>query len=45
MKANGTPVWHLVFADEPHVLFASSVANNNYFFYVQIEFIRRYLLN
>jgi dipeptidyl aminopeptidase/acylaminoacyl peptidase len=44
VKANATPVWHLVFADEPHVLF-QNVANNNYFFYVQIEFIRQYLLN
>jgi dipeptidyl aminopeptidase/acylaminoacyl peptidase len=45
VKADGTPVWHIVFADEPHVLFASSVPNNNYFFYVQIQFIRQYLLN
>jgi len=44
VKANGMPVWHLVFADEPHVLF-QNVANNNYFFYVQIQFIRQYLLN
>jgi dipeptidyl aminopeptidase/acylaminoacyl peptidase len=44
MRDNGTPVWHLVFADEPHVLFQNT-ANNNYFFYVEIEFIRRYLLN
>jgi dipeptidyl aminopeptidase/acylaminoacyl peptidase len=44
MRANGMPVWHLVFADEPHILF-QNVANNNYFFYVQIEFIRQYLLN
>jgi dipeptidyl aminopeptidase/acylaminoacyl peptidase len=44
VMANGTPVWHLVFADEPHFLF-QNVANNNYFFYVQTEFIRRYLLN
>ncbi len=45
VKANGTPVWHLVFSDEPHVLFAASVPNNNYFFYVQTQFIRQYLLN
>ena len=44
VKANGTPVWHLIFADEPHFLF-QSVTNNNYFFYVQFEFIRQYLLN
>ena len=43
VAANGTPVWHLVFSDEPHFLF-QSVANNNYFFYVEIEFIQRYLL-
>jgi dipeptidyl aminopeptidase/acylaminoacyl peptidase len=44
VRANGTPVWHIVFNDEDHVLFRN-VANNNYFFYAQIEFIRRYLLN
>jgi len=44
MRANGTPVWHLVFADEPHVMF-QKVENNNYFFYVQIQFIQQYLLN
>jgi dipeptidyl aminopeptidase/acylaminoacyl peptidase len=44
VKTNGMPVWHVVFADEPHFLF-QNVANNNYFFYVQIQFIRQYLLN
>jgi len=44
VKKNGTPVWHVVFKDEAHNLWGS-VANNNYFFYVQTQFIRQYLLN
>ena len=44
VRANGVPVWHLVFADEQHVLWRS-VANNNYFFYVQLQFIQQYLLD
>ena len=42
--AVATPVWHVVFKDEAHNLWGS-VANNNYFFYVQTQFIRQYLLN
>jgi dipeptidyl aminopeptidase/acylaminoacyl peptidase len=44
VRANGTPVWHIVFADEAHVTWRT-VENNNYFFYVQLQFIQQYLLN
>ena len=44
VAANGVPVWHLVFADEGHV-FPATVANNNYYFYVWIQFVQQYLLN
>ncbi|MEO8075024.1 MAG: prolyl oligopeptidase family serine peptidase [Acidobacteriota bacterium] len=43
-RANGVPVWLTTYEDEGH-LFPTTTANNNFFFYTWIEFVREYLLN
>lgn len=44
VRANGAPVWLTVYEDEGHVMWANA-ANNNFFFYTWIEFVRQFLLN
>ncbi len=42
-RASGVPVWLTVYSDEGHVLWANG-ANNNFFFYTWIQFVREHLL-
>ena len=44
VRANGVPVWTTVYADEGHVFWAKG-ANNNFWFYTWIQFVKEYLLN
>jgi len=44
VRANGVPVWLSVFADEGHDFWARP-ANNNFWFYTWIQFLKQYLLN
>jgi dipeptidyl aminopeptidase/acylaminoacyl peptidase len=44
VRANGVPVWMTVYADEGHNLWAKP-ANNNFWFYTWIQFVKQYLLN
>jgi len=42
-RASGMPVWLNVYADEGHILWGNS-ANNNFFFYTWIQFVKEHLL-
>jgi dipeptidyl aminopeptidase/acylaminoacyl peptidase len=44
VRANGVPVWMTVYADEGHGLWAKP-ANNNFWFYTWIQFLKQYVLN
>ncbi len=44
VRANGVPVWLTIYADEGHAFWARP-ANNNFWFYTWITFIKQYLLN
>jgi len=44
VRANNVPVWMTVFADEGHEMWAKA-ANNNFWFYTWITFVKQYLLN
>lgn len=44
VRANGVPVWLTIYADEGHEMWAKA-ANNNFWFYTWITFIKQYLLN
>ena len=44
VRGGNTPVWMTVFADEGHDFWANP-ANNNFWFYAWIQFVRQYLLN
>jgi dipeptidyl aminopeptidase/acylaminoacyl peptidase len=44
-RANGTPVWLTTYEDEGHLVPSPASANNNFFFYTWIEFVKQYLLN
>jgi dipeptidyl aminopeptidase/acylaminoacyl peptidase len=44
VRANGVPVWTTMYADEGHGLWAKP-ANNNFWFYTWIQFVKQYLLN
>ena len=43
-RANGVPVWLTIYGDEGHNFWARP-ANNNFWFYTWITFIKQYLLN
>ena len=44
VRAGGTPVWLTIYSDEGHEFWAKP-ANNNFWFYTWITFIKQYLLN
>jgi dipeptidyl aminopeptidase/acylaminoacyl peptidase len=44
VRANGVPVWLTIYGDEGHEFWARA-ANNNFWFYTWITFIKQYLLN
>jgi len=44
VRANNVPVWLTIYGDEGHELWAKP-ANNNFWFYTWIEFVKQYLLN
>lgn len=44
VRANGVPVWVTVYGDEGHDFWAKA-ANNNFWFYTWIQFVKQYLLN
>ena len=44
VRSNGVPVWLTIYADEGHDFWARG-ANNNFWFYTWITFIKQYLLN
>jgi dipeptidyl aminopeptidase/acylaminoacyl peptidase len=44
VRANNVPVWTTVYADEGHDVWAKA-ANNNFWFYTWITFVKQYLLN
>ena len=44
VRANNVPVWMTVYADEGHDVWAKA-ANNNFWFYTWITFVKQYLLN
>ena len=44
VRANGVPVWLTIYGDEGHAFWARA-ANNNFWFYTWITFIKQYLLN
>ncbi len=44
VRSNGVPVWVTVYSDEGHDFWAKP-ANNNFWFYTWITFIKQYLLN
>jgi dipeptidyl aminopeptidase/acylaminoacyl peptidase len=44
VRANGVAVWTTLYADEGHGLWAKP-ANNNFWFYTWIQFVKQYLLN
>ncbi len=44
VRANGAPVWLTVYSDEGHDFWAKA-ANNNFWFYTWIAFLKQYLLN
>jgi len=44
-KANGAPVWLIIYEDAGHDRFPVTVANNNFHFYTYILFAHTYLLN
>jgi dipeptidyl aminopeptidase/acylaminoacyl peptidase len=44
VRGNGVPVWLTIYSDEGHEFWARA-ANNNFWFYTWITFIKQYLLN
>jgi dipeptidyl aminopeptidase/acylaminoacyl peptidase len=44
VRANGVPVWVTVYGDEGHEFWAQP-ANNNFWFYTWIQFLKQYVLN
>jgi dipeptidyl aminopeptidase/acylaminoacyl peptidase len=44
VSASGVPVWVTAYADEGHILWAKG-ANNNFWFYTWVQFVKQYLLN
>jgi dipeptidyl aminopeptidase/acylaminoacyl peptidase len=44
-KANGAPVWLVVYDDEGHERFPEKPANTNFHFYTWILFVQKYLIN
>ena len=43
-RANGAPVWLVVYDDAGHLDFPSTVPNSNFNFYTWILFVQKYLL-
>ncbi len=43
LKANGTPVWYMVFQDAGHLQLSN--ANNDFSFSTWVLFVQKYLLN
>ena len=44
VRSNGVPVWLTIYADEGHAMWATA-ANNNFWFYTWITFVKQYLLH
>ena len=44
-KANNVPVWLVVYEDEGHEIGRTARANNDFNFYVWIQFVEKFLLN